>query len=539
MNYKKTLFIIINILSLSIAYVYAAFENNWYGARMNSLSGAFVALADDTQTVFVQPAGITNLTGPEFSFSYGKLLMGLSDGSNIISPIVSIGYPLQKELGVGFGYKSIELQSYYSEAIVTGGIAYAPFEYISLGLSLKQLSVKYGSDQYTANDDVFLIGSKKSGMDADCGLIFRPLSFLNIAYAKQNIMGADIGIKDSAPVSGIDRIGISYQEKMFNASFENVRIAKTEQYLFGVEKLMYDKMFAIRFGIGWGNRDFKKLTAGVGFKMNRFSVDYSLDYPLSGIEETTGTHYLTLAIRIFEPGKKHFDVKRKAPDAYQEVIAPEDKRDPDESAIIPSTEQTDVPKTAGTMTPTGEAVSAPSLLSPATGYKALSGLPGMKPDTSTDKSISAKTPISVDSTGLDKGTGIDASGGLSPAIGLPALSPSAKPLLAPTAPSVAVKPVTPKPKSVKIKLDDAAKPQIIGPMPQSEYIAKPKLKKKKIRKRSTRRPVRSHRVSTGDTLPELAEKYYGKKASWIEIYEANKDKIEKGSLKKGQILVIP
>jgi nucleoid-associated protein YgaU len=48
-----------------------------------------------------------------------------------------------------------------------------------------------------------------------------------------------------------------------------------------------------------------------------------------------------------------------------------------------------------------------------------------------------------------------------------------------------------------------------------------------------------HKVIYGDTLPSLAEKYYGDKSRWLDIYEANTDKIEKGSLQEGQILIIP
>lgn len=50
----------------------------------------------------------------------------------------------------------------------------------------------------------------------------------------------------------------------------------------------------------------------------------------------------------------------------------------------------------------------------------------------------------------------------------------------------------------------------------------------------------SHTVEAGDTLRSLAEKYYDDPGEWIRIYEANKDTIEdKGSLKEGQILIIP
>lgn len=46
-------------------------------------------------------------------------------------------------------------------------------------------------------------------------------------------------------------------------------------------------------------------------------------------------------------------------------------------------------------------------------------------------------------------------------------------------------------------------------------------------------------VQPGDTLPLLAEKFYGNKSQWFRIYEINKNEIEKGMLKPGTPLIIP
>ncbi len=52
--------------------------------------------------------------------------------------------------------------------------------------------------------------------------------------------------------------------------------------------------------------------------------------------------------------------------------------------------------------------------------------------------------------------------------------------------------------------------------------------------------VNTHTVVAGDTLYRIAEKYYDDPSVWIKILEANEDTIEdEGSLKKGQILIIP
>jgi len=51
--------------------------------------------------------------------------------------------------------------------------------------------------------------------------------------------------------------------------------------------------------------------------------------------------------------------------------------------------------------------------------------------------------------------------------------------------------------------------------------------------------VKTHTVKEGESLLSIAEKYYGDSSKWKEIYEANKDKIKRGQIVPGQILVIP
>ena len=50
---------------------------------------------------------------------------------------------------------------------------------------------------------------------------------------------------------------------------------------------------------------------------------------------------------------------------------------------------------------------------------------------------------------------------------------------------------------------------------------------------------RKHLVKSGDTLRALAQKYYGNPNRWQEIYQANPDKIERGTPRVGAELTIP
>jgi nucleoid-associated protein YgaU len=50
---------------------------------------------------------------------------------------------------------------------------------------------------------------------------------------------------------------------------------------------------------------------------------------------------------------------------------------------------------------------------------------------------------------------------------------------------------------------------------------------------------RQHRVQPGDTLRSIAEYYYRDAGLWEQIYEANRDKIDRGLPREGEVLSIP
>ncbi|MFH2070617.1 MAG: LysM peptidoglycan-binding domain-containing protein [Elusimicrobiota bacterium] len=59
-------------------------------------------------------------------------------------------------------------------------------------------------------------------------------------------------------------------------------------------------------------------------------------------------------------------------------------------------------------------------------------------------------------------------------------------------------------------------------------------------KRVPEKPKRTtYTVKPGDTLPSIADKFWGDTSQWRKIYEANKDKIKRGQIEPGQVLVIP
>jgi len=310
---RKIYGIIIGSFALMFAGgAFASFEDNGAGARMRALGGAFVAVADDSESVFVQPAGIVDIMRPEISFTYGRLFLGLSDDSEIGDSVLSAAFPVSDRLALGFGYKSTELKDIYSEQTMLADISFRVFKFIAVGVNLKYLGVKYGSDPYTAIDPVFSGGYGKNAMDADAGVLISPFDWLNIGYGKKNIIGADLGLLDKSPAAPQDYFGISYREKVFMMTGEMQKINGQYRYVAGLEKSFINDILKARFGMGWGDGNYRKISTGIGVNFSEFAIDYSWEYPLSGIEQTTGTHYLTFTAKI---GSSPATVKSETPAA--------------------------------------------------------------------------------------------------------------------------------------------------------------------------------------------------------------------------------
>ena len=84
----------------------------------------------------------------------------------------------------------------------------------------------------------------------------------------------------------------------------------------------------------------------------------------------------------------------------------------------------------------------------------------------------------------------------------------------------------------------AAPVQAPKPEPVQSEAPKPKEPKLEAPKPEAPKP-KTYTVGPDDSLISISEKVYGDPERWKEIYNANKDKVERGSVAPGKILVIP
>jgi len=273
-----------------------AFSQTVSGARPIGLNGTFVAMADDANAIWWNPAGISQLDKLLFTSMYANLhnVDGLSISSLALANPTSIG-----ALGIGITYlrandipitdangNIIENSAQY-ESVLTLSYANSLLNKIHLGASIRHLR----SGQIVDS----------SGFSLDFGLLANPIrrfyfgamlqqmaSYLSVGDAKRGekeekqTMPRNIKIAaafDMGKLSvgvGLDNLLSSYREVSA-----------------GCELLPCDYL-ALRTGLRTGIRKATNLSfsTGMGFKLKKIQLDYAYMNQLS----LASTHLVSISI---------------------------------------------------------------------------------------------------------------------------------------------------------------------------------------------------------------------------------------------------
>ncbi|HBL18097.1 MAG: hypothetical protein A2X36_11265 [Elusimicrobia bacterium GWA2_69_24] len=289
------------LLSLSVRTAFAAFEDMPATPRTSAQAGSTVAQGDDLAGMFLNPAALASMTQWQMYTTYEKLYVGLTDGSALGRQIVAIGAPTQWG-AFAFAWDQFALAGLYTESAM--GLSYArrSGQKLHWGFNLRNLAVKYGSDEYSSQNPVLKSGGSKSAMGLDLGMKYLAQS-LTWGLAIANMNEPDLGIKH---VNKVDRridLGVNSRMGSTDLNAGICRAGADTKFKFGVERLTARKTFAMRAGLNVGTRDYRNLAFGFGYNGRRFRFDYSMTMPLSGLSGTMGTHQLGLLFTWGRPVK--------------------------------------------------------------------------------------------------------------------------------------------------------------------------------------------------------------------------------------------
>jgi len=316
---QKDVFVLLDLLAflalLALApQAQASFEDAPVGGRGAGVDGAMTAMADDVFTLYYNPAGTAFLSKPELGTYLGRLYGGLTDNSNLSQSFLGYVHPLHGE-AIGLSYSTLNLTDLYTEETFSLSYARKIGDNFSLGVTGKHYRKSVGHDFNTENaeangiaqvgvsDPVFLNGHAADAWGGDVSAFYRLEDGWKTGFLIRNVNEANValGTGDNDPVPRSWNWGIARQWNnhavMLDASRERFTQMETRVHA-GAETWVLGGHVGMRAGGGYGERDYRQVTAGLSYRVSMFQLDYGFRIPLGSIEGTLGTQQVSAILRF-------------------------------------------------------------------------------------------------------------------------------------------------------------------------------------------------------------------------------------------------
>ena len=281
-------------------------QNVGSGARAQGLGNSFVAIADNADAVFANPAGLGQVSQRQVSYTNVSLLYAGIEGDDLGQHVVSYAQPLGEKMGLGLGYERIG-SSLMSENGAFVSLSYQVERRLQVGLSAKYLFWSVGAipDDDGRPDPLSNQSAGNVGVDlgllwqspvqgAQVGVLLKNLNQPNVAYGEvagdedAGALPMDVHVGVGYRLSSQSLVSIQYVRRDVTGEGENGLVVGGETQL--VEGLL------LRAG---GRRLLDEdagggLNAGLGYQWNQLVFDYAYDIGLD-LTETNGAHRFSFA----------------------------------------------------------------------------------------------------------------------------------------------------------------------------------------------------------------------------------------------------
>ncbi len=253
------------------------------GARATAMGGAFTALADDSTSLYWNPAGLAQIKGRELSATYNLWFEDIRQG------YLSMGFPsMGGTLGLAANYVDMGTLEGRDEAgNPTGNFTASDLE-LMVGYAKKiapKFSFGFGAGiiQDTIAED------KESAFLANVGLLTEVSKPLILGLVVQNI-GTELG---SDPLPLTLRLGLALRRNPFVIALDLVKPTDDDTYYCAGAEWWIEKIVALRVGYKSNQDAGSGLTAGLGFKVATVDLDYA--YVAYG--DLGNTHRISLGFK--------------------------------------------------------------------------------------------------------------------------------------------------------------------------------------------------------------------------------------------------
>ena len=282
-------------------------QNVGSGARAQGLGNSFVAVADNADAVFANPAGLGQVSQRQVSYTNVSLLYAGIEGDDLGQHVVSYAQPLGDAMGLGLGYERIG-SSLMSENGAFVSLSYQVQRRLQVGVSAKYLFWSVGAipDDDGRADPLSNQSAGNVGVDlgllwqspvqgAQVGVLLKNINQPNVAY------GEVAGDADAGALPMDVHVGVGYRlSSQSLVSVQYVRRDLTGEgsddgLVVGGETQLVEGLL-LRAG---GRRLLSEdagggLNAGLGYQWNQLVFDYAYDIGLD-LTETNGAHRFSFA----------------------------------------------------------------------------------------------------------------------------------------------------------------------------------------------------------------------------------------------------
>ncbi|OGC76763.1 MAG: hypothetical protein A2145_01280 [candidate division Zixibacteria bacterium RBG_16_40_9] len=250
----KTWVLILGLILLNSNFLQGAFEDQEIDPKSIGLGNAFLSLCDNSNSVFLNPAGLSFLSQPQVYVGYSNAY-GLSELSQTS---LSIAYP-KKSWGVGLGISVFGKSDFYQEKVGVISGAYNFKNKISFGLSFKYLTLSSTSNYPEL---------KAAGLDA--GFRWKFMEKVEMGGVVKNFNQPKFG-EDKIPLNY--NLGLAYyplkEIALFVGYYDDADFKS--QIRLGQETYL-NKNLSVRFGF---QSQPSRYSLGFGFNWENFKLDYA------------------------------------------------------------------------------------------------------------------------------------------------------------------------------------------------------------------------------------------------------------------------
>ncbi|MFA6108622.1 MAG: hypothetical protein WDA75_07630 [Candidatus Latescibacterota bacterium] len=275
----------------------ANIQNTGAGARAAALGNSFVAVADDPDAVFENPAGLGQVTHKQLAYTNVSLFYGGVEGDDLGQHVASYVQPLGSRMAVGLGYERIG-----SDLMAENGaflaLSYKLGQNLNLGLTGKYLF--WQVDDFDDNDPVS--GSSKGNLGVDVGMLWKsPIQGAQFGLLLKNLNQPNMaktsvpGDSDAGKLPMDLHLGAAYrvrENSLVSVQWvlRDLSDQKDSRLLIGGEMRVVEGL-SLRAG---GSKLFEEdatgdLNAGLGYRWGKILFDYGYNLPLD-LTETNGAH---------------------------------------------------------------------------------------------------------------------------------------------------------------------------------------------------------------------------------------------------------